>query len=111
MSLRAPNSGLAQAYPQRRHWAEILVDPLMREPKRRLKQPSPPNNCAERHRFAPPWSINHPPKDSQHRNSNKQSRQRYAANGFARAFLVAQFVAVPASSSPYMRATRFMRRK
>jgi hypothetical protein len=28
---------LAQAYPQRRHWAEILVDPLMREPKRRLK--------------------------------------------------------------------------
>jgi hypothetical protein len=28
-----------------------------------------------------------------------------------RAFLVAQFVAVTAPSSPYMRATRFMRRK
>jgi len=39
VSLRAPNSGLAQAYPQRRHWAEILVDPLMREPKRRPAGP------------------------------------------------------------------------
>jgi hypothetical protein len=74
---------LAQAYPRRRHWAEILVDPLMREPKRRLKAAV----ITEQLRGAPPLRaavVNQSPTQySQHRNSNKQSRQRYAANGFA----------------------------